>query len=134
MQLQLENLSLFRKPADSSEAGDYDDLVKTKTFEANATIRILAEFVAAAIDSRAYELTIEYQDDQECIFAQKNGRGFGIARLPSASEEARKLRQEIYRIVKQPTVIKVLDQEYLLEARGINSSREPVFHVVIKSC
>jgi len=93
---------------------------------------ILLELVEKAIKSGGSEIEIEYKDGREQVFAVSQGIGVGIASLDSKSEQARSLRDELYRIAKRKKMIR-FGCGYGLQVRIFDSFGEDAFHIIIKT-
>ena len=95
---------------------------------------VLAKYLAKAIEYDCDELLFENRNGREYIFFHKNGRGFGMVSLKSASDEADRMRQELGHMTRQALTLRHREQDYLLKAKEYESANEPAFHVVIKAC
>lgn len=93
---------------------------------------ILLELVEKAIKAGGSEIEIEYKDGRERVFAVSQGIGIGIASLDSKSEQARSLRDELYRIAKKKRMI-CLGRGYGLQVRIFDSFGEDAFRIIIKT-
>ena len=94
---------------------------------------ILLELLASAIESGADELEVEYKDGFEEVYAMRGGTGFSIAMLESRSEEASRLREELYAMRrKKKERLSLAGAEYDFRVIVYDSFGEDAFRVKIK--
>ncbi len=94
---------------------------------------IVDELVSAAIRLGLSTLDIEHKEGYEQVFAVSGGGiGCGIARLPSSSREAARLRAELYGLAKKKRRVRIGDWEYELRSRVYESFGEDAFRVDVR--
>ena len=93
---------------------------------------ILARLVAQAIDHGADGLEIEYKDGHEEVCAMKGCFGFGIARMPSSSEEATALRDQLCAIGRKGKTITTAAGDFRLKVSPFESFGETAYLVEIQ--
>ncbi len=92
---------------------------------------VLADIVARAIGLGADAVEVEYKDRHEEITAMKGNVGFGIGDLPSESAEAAALRDELWKMRRKVTTIRVSGVEYKLKVSVFDSFGETAFRLEI---
>jgi hypothetical protein len=97
-------------------------------------VDILEHLSTDAIRLGADALELEYKDGYEEILAASGPLGFGIARFPSASPDAARLREECYRLAKQkrPRHISVDGRDYALRCAIFDSFGEDAFRLTLR--
>ena len=102
---------------------------KSKSENSGATI--LADIVNQVLATGATKFEVEYKDGEEHVCVMHGAVGFGIAALPSSSDEAQELRAQLYRLEKKPGKVEIDGIEYLLRAEIFDSFGEDAFRVEI---
>ncbi len=92
---------------------------------------ILTDIVAQVLSAGATEFEVEYKDGEEQICAMSGAVGFSVASLPSASDDARQLRSELYGSRKKRARINVFGVDYRLCVEVFDSFGEDAFRVII---
>ena len=110
-----------------------DRIMRNMTDNASKKGSPFTEIVSKAIEIGADKLEIEYKDGYEEVFTLKGGRGFGIAKLESSSEEAALLREELYVIGKRKKGrIRTADAHYDVNVEIFDSFGEDAFRVTLE--
>ncbi len=95
---------------------------------------ILIRVVLEVLTAGATGFEVEYKDGNEEICVMRGPVGFGIASVPSASDEARQLRAQLYGMSKKKrNKLQVGDTEYLLHVEIFDSFGEDAFRVSVTS-
>ena len=97
------------------------------------TTDVLAELVAQAVTCGADSLEVEYADGCEEVCAMKGEYGFGIAMLPSGSEEATALRDELHAIGKRGKTIGTPAGDFRVTVSRHESFGETAYRVRIQA-
>ena len=92
---------------------------------------ILTNIVAQVLSAGAIEFEVEYKDENEEICVMRGPIGFGIASLPSSSDEAKELRAQLYGLKKKRRMIVVDGVDYLLRVEIFDSFGEDAFRVTV---
>ena len=93
-------------------------------------MNIIEEIASQTIRSGGEAVEVEYKDGYEEVFpvAGRFGTSVGF-RLDSSSEEAKSLREELYKIAKKKRRLTVSDREYELRCRIYDSFGEHAFRL-----
>jgi repressor LexA len=92
---------------------------------------LLESLCSSALALGADSIEVEYKDGLVWVFAQKQSTGIGIANYPSSSAEGKKLRQDLYSLVRKPRRTVLLGQPCLLKVRVFDSFGEDAFEVAM---
>jgi hypothetical protein len=92
---------------------------------------VLAGVVSGVLHGGATEFEVEYKDGQEEICVMNGPLGCGIGALPSGSDEAKELRQQLYALKNKPGKIFYHGMEYVLRVKIWDSFGEDAFRVKI---
>jgi hypothetical protein len=93
---------------------------------------IVERLATEAIRRGAELLEVEYKAGYEEVFAVNGEVGQGSARLPSSSQEAVSLREELYRIVKKKLRIAVDESQYEVRGSVYDSFGEDAFRLALR--
>jgi len=93
---------------------------------------ILARLVAQAVDLGADGLDIEYKDGHEEVCAMKGSFGFGIASIPSSSEEASTLRDQLRAVGRKGKTITTAAGDFRVKVSPYESFGETAYRVQIQ--
>ncbi|MGI9145967.1 MAG: hypothetical protein ACR2IK_05380 [Chloroflexota bacterium] len=94
---------------------------------------MIPQLVTQAVRMGADELEVEYKDRHEEVFAGSGGLLFGIARFPSSSAEATRLRKELSGLQKRKPTITVDGYDYQLRCTVYDSFGEDAFRLELRS-
>ncbi len=84
-----------------------------------------------ALSLGSQSINVEYKDNREWVFVNKDGIGIGVANYASSSSDGKELRANLYAAAKKP-VRTVLDGKvYILKVRVFDSFGEDAFAVGI---
>ena len=92
---------------------------------------ILTNIVVQVLSAGATEFEVEYKDGQEEVCVMRGPIGFGIASLPSSSEEAKELRAQLYALKKKRRKIELDGVDHVLRVEIFDSFGEDAFRVSI---
>lgn len=97
--------------------------------ECDDTAGVLEGLVMQAVAYGADSLDIEYKDGYEEVSAMKGSFGFGIASLPSASEEATGLRRQLRSIGRRGRTIRTPAGDFRVTVSSYESFGEMAYRV-----
>jgi hypothetical protein len=93
---------------------------------------VLVDLVTEAVRLGADGLEVEYDDGHEEVTAFKGNTGVGIARFPSGSVKAIRLRTQLEEVTRRKRRVRIGDLDYELRGRQYDSFGEAAFFIKLR--